>query len=276
LQRYADQLERQLTPIVALDPTLKQRDWERALREFADIVPAARSSLEALLAEGLIDEAAHPQPELPPAQIDGATPDGGLHVGGITNFEFSSPLGGLPAGVYTYADPLAQVGALWNDAEPLSGAADLRFGFTFQRGPGLYDEWAGIGIASPESDVTPHSAIVAWLSSDRPRDVRVRIDSPVYRETFGGILVEFGVDHRVDSTPRPFVIDFQRLYYPSWAKDDWLDGQGFSGSDAEALALVLQRFTGIIFGPSATFDDSGELASESETGELRIDNIYFR
>ncbi len=276
LQALADELTPRLAPSISDDPTLDARDWERALRELSEIFVESGRSFEDLLAGGLIDETLGSAPELPPAQINAASVDGGLHVGGITNFEFSAPSGGLPFGVYTYGDPLANVGASWNGDQPISGSADLRFDFTFQRAPGLFDEWAGVGLASAESDVSSHSAIVVWLSADRPREVRVRIDSPAYEQAFGGVLGEFGVNHQVDTTPRPFVIDFQRLYYPSWAKDGWLEGQGFTGSDADALALVLQRFTGIIFGPGATFDASGQLASESETGRLRIDNIYFR
>jgi hypothetical protein len=39
---------------------------------------------------------------------------------------------------------------------------------------------------------------------------------------------------------------------------------------------VLSRFSGLIFGPGATVDAAGELESPTESGFLRIDNIYFR
>lgn len=76
--------------------------------------------------------------------------------------------------------------------------------------------------------------------------------------------------------PRPFVIELGRLYYPSWAKDDWREGQGFPGSDAEARTLALRRFTGLAFDPSATLDAAGELERDTESGHLQIDDIYFR
>jgi spore coat protein H len=275
LQRMADELERSIAPIVSEDPRLDPAEWQRAVRELSGVLPDAARSFSELLQAGLIDEQPPTRSELTPEQIDVATLDGGLHVGGVTNFEFSAPAGGVPSGVYTYGDPLASVAAQWSADQPLSGAADLRFDFTFQRAPGTYDEWAGVGIAAAESDVRAHSAIVVWLSSDRPRDVRVRLDSPAYVDEFGDVLIEFGVDHRVDTTPRPFVIEFERVYYPSWAKDDWEPGQGFTG-DAEALARVLQRFTGLVFGPAATVDATGQLTAESEVGWLRIDNVYFR
>jgi hypothetical protein len=55
-----------------------------------------------------------------------------------------------------------------------------------------------------------------------------------------------------------------------------LSPHNFPGTDEEARELVLSRFTGLTFGPAATVDDYGELAAVTETGYLRIDNIYFR
>jgi len=278
LLELADDYAAKLAPLVAADPLLNTATWERARSELSQIITLAGPSFAAFLAEGLIDEALPVSPplEAPPRNVDALTANIGLHVGGITNFEFESPPSAMPSGVFVYGDPLASVQANWNTEQPLSGAADLRFDFSFQRGPGLYDEWAGIGLATSESDVRAYSSIVVWMSSDRPRHVRVRIDSPAYQETFGTEFAEFGIDHDVGITPQPFVIDFSQLYYPSWAKDGWSAGQGFPGTDAEALDLVLQRFTALVFGPSATVDATGELGAASETGYLRIDNVYFR
>jgi hypothetical protein len=39
---------------------------------------------------------------------------------------------------------------------------------------------------------------------------------------------------------------------------------------------VLSRFDGLMFVPQATVDVNGELMTETETGYLRVDNIYFR
>lgn len=267
----------QLAPIVENDPTLDVEVWRRALLDLDTILPGIAPGLETLLAEGLVDEQPLEQAAItPPVEVDGVTVDGGLHIGGVTNFEFGAPpTASAPAGVFSYADPLATVGVSWSTLEPLSGSADLRFDFTFQRGPQPYDEWAGVGIGSAESDVSGYSRIVVWMSADRTREVRVRISSAAYDE-FGGIQQEFGLEHAVGPTPQPFVIELSRLYYPTWAKDDWEAGQGFSGADAEARTRVLQRFTGLVFGPGASVDSAGELSAESETGHLRIDNIYFR
>jgi hypothetical protein len=117
---------------------------------------------------------------------------------------------------------------------------------------------------------------VVWLASDVTRLVRVRLSSTAYDELFGGIFSEFGVEHSIGPTPRALAIELRSFFYPSWAKEGWSAEQGFPGDDAQALETVLQRFTGLVFSPSATLDPAGELTAASESGHLRIDNIYLR
>jgi spore coat protein H len=266
-----------LEPLVAADPTLDAYAWQQGVAAFRDLIARAAPEFEGFLAEGLIDEPAPGTSEAPsPADLLTPTVDSGLHVGGVTNFEFATPpAAAQPAGVFTYGDPLATFAAGWSTGSPISGTADLRFDFTFNRGPGTYDEWTGIGLACGETDVTQHSSIVVWLSADVARSVRVRLLSSAYDDLFGGVSSEFGTDHAVGPVPTAIVIDFADLYYPDWAKGQWTSGQGFPGTDAEASMLVRQRFGGLIFAPSATFDAQGELSVASEAGFLRIDNIYF-
>jgi hypothetical protein len=278
LRELADDYAQRIAPLVAEDPTLDEAGWQQALLEFRDVLAQAGPGFEAFLAQGLIAEDIPSAPEPPSdAELNAPTPNTGLLVGSTTNFEFlEPPLTVEPSGTFVYCDPLAVVGASWNTDAPLSGRADLRFDFSFTRGPGLYDEWAGIGIAGPESDMSRYSQLVVSLSADSARPVRVRLDSRAYEDVFGGVLSEFGVDLSVGPTPQAIVIDFADLAYPGWAKEAWSAGQGFVGSDSEALAIVLQRFTGIAFGPTANVDSSGELSAATDTGQLRIDNIYFR
>ena len=248
------------------------------MAEVRDIVGRSATDLRAFLDEGLIDEVEVSTPSEPtPEDIDQPTLDSGLHIGTLTNFEFAAPPAAAePAGVFSYGDPLSSFGAAWSTDQPISGAADLRFDFTFNRAPGVYDEWVGVGVGGAESDVRGYSALVVWLSTDTPRSVRVRLSSPAYDQLYGGILIEFGADVSVGVAPRAVVIPLLDFYYPEWAKEDWSDGQGFPGTDAEALQQVLSRLDGLIFGPSPTLNASGELTAPSESGFLRVDNIYFR
>lgn len=267
-----------IAAIVADDPTLDAPSWEYAVDDFALIQADAVADFRAFLEQGLSEETDTTDPDEPTQEeLDAPTLDGGLHVGGITNFEFESPPAAPePVGVYAYSDPLAVFGVSWNTMEPLSGTADLLLSFSFNRGPQPYDEWVNLGIASPETDVRGYERIVVWLASDVPRGIRLRIASPAYDDTFGVIWAEFGIDEVVGPAPQALTIPFSSLSYPEWAKAAWAEGQGFTGSDAEALDVILSRFTGLIFGPAATFDEAGELAVEPENGFLRVDNIYFR
>ncbi|HTV25427.1 MAG TPA: CotH kinase family protein [Polyangiaceae bacterium] len=272
-----------LEPLVAEDPLLEPVAWQRAVGELRAVIAQTGPIFERFLGAGLLDEQPIVVPEEPtPADLDALTSDDGLLVGAITNFEFGAPPAaseqGLPtpANVFAYADPLASYAPSWNTLDPISGNADLRFDFTYNRGPGLYDEWSGIGIWCAETDISRFSTLVVWLASDVARTVRVRLSSSAYDELFGGVGSEFGVDYSVGPTPRAIAIDLRDFYYPDWAKQDWTPEQGFPGTDAEALETVLSRFTGLVFGPSATLDPAGELTAPSETGYLRVDNIYLR
>ncbi|HWO09979.1 MAG TPA: CotH kinase family protein [Polyangiaceae bacterium] len=264
-------------PLVLADPTLDPLAWQRATLELREIMGERAASFAAFLAEGLIDEGERVVPEAPlPDEPDVETPDTGLLVGALTNFEFDEPPSEpAPEGAYTYADPLASVAARWSTDEPLSGQADLRFDFTFNRGPDAYDEWAGVGLSCAEADARPFSTIVVMLAADVPRQVRVRIVSPAYDEAFGGVLAEFGQDIAVGPEPRAVALPLADFYYPSWAKEDWAAGQGFPATDREALDGVLARFGGLNFDPRPTLNAVGELTEASEDGYLRIDNIHF-
>lgn len=279
LQALADHYEPLIAPIVAQDPTLNASEWALAVAELPGIFADSAASLDALVAAGLVKEQEPPPDPDEPTQeeLDATTLDAGLHVGGITNFEFAEPpAGAAPLGVEVFGDPLATYLAKWNTSLPLSGKADLHFDFTFSRGPLAYDEWVNVATFTAEADVTTFKGITVWLASNKQRKVRIRVWSPAYDDTFGGIWSEFGVDRFVGPTPTAVKVDFADLIYPDYARAPWTPSQGFPGTDEEAKALVLSRFQGLIFAPEATFDGTGELASETETGWLRVDNIYFR
>lgn len=279
LQALADHYEALIAPIVADDLTLNEAEWAAAVAELPSIFADSAASLDALIAAGLVKEQEPPpDPDAPTQEeLDAPTLDAGLHVGGITNFEFvQAPVGVAPIGVEAFGDPLATYLAKWNTTKPLSGTADLHFDFKFSRGPEAYDEWVNVGMFTAEADVTAFKGITVLLSADVTRQVRIRAWSPVYDEVFGGIWSEFGVNRFVGPTPVAVKVDFADLEYPLYARAPWTTGQGFPGTDEEARALVLSRFAGLIFAPAATFDGAGELVSETETGWLRVDNIYFR
>lgn len=267
MQAVADHYKKLITPIVKDDPTIDQQVWKQAVSDLADILPDAAADFDAIIDAGLVEE--------PSQDLDSPTSDDGLHVGGITNFEFEvAPETGVPAGAVAFADPLATFEALWSQAEPLSGEADLRLDFTFNRGPKAFDEWVNLGLFTAEADASHLSSITVLLASDRPRQIRIRVASPAYDEDFGGVWQEFGVDRFISQAPSAVTIPFKELYYPKWARAEWTGDQGFK-DEAAAKALVLSRLNGLIFAPAATFDEMGELSTETEAGWLRVDNIYF-
>ncbi len=268
----------QIEPLVSEDPTLDYPSWSLAVDGLSATLTRARTDFQTFLDTGLVSEpprAVDPTEE----ELDAETLDTGLHVDGMTNFEFAmAPLTTEPGYAYAYGDTLATYLASWNTVSPLSGSADLLFDFTFNEQPGTYDEYVGMGMVTEaaEVDISAFTRLVITMATDMPRNVRVRAASPAYDDTWGGIWSEFGIDLGVDSTPRAISIRLDSLVYPQWAKVAWTTGQGFAVPDDEARLVVLQRFNGLVFAPAATFDVNGALAIDPEPGFLQIDNIYFR
>lgn len=269
-----------IAPLVADDPTLDAASWEAAVSEFSEILQHNVDDFRAFLAAGLIDEQPPPPPELTEEELNVPTTNSGLHVDGMTNFEFAAPNSGVPVGVTAIGDASASFLARWNDASPVSGNADLLFNFTFTRNPGTYDEWVNLDLRTgSEVDISSLSRIMITLRTDVSRTVRIRLRSSVYDATYGGVWSEFGEYYSVNAVPRTVQIDFHDFEYPSWAKDEWTGAQGWpagAAGDAAALDAVLQKFGGLIIAPGATTDPEGELKTAMETGFIAIDNIYFR
>ncbi len=259
-----------LRPLVAADPLLDEQQWRLEADAFESSLAGAVSDFRAYVERGLT----HEQTEsAPPAW---AVVDQGLDVALNNGFEFTSPGPGAPTGAFAYAAEGSSVVTLLNTSGPIAGEHDLRCNFTFTRQPGAWNEWVNFGYATVEGeevDLRDKTSLVLSWRSDRPRNVRVRLDSPVYSETFGGVWSELGVDVSVTTTTSTLVLPLVSFSYAPWARAGWTDGQGWTGSDEAAAKLVLSRFTGLIFAPSATMDEAGELASASETGFLQIDDI---
>lgn len=265
-----------IEPIVREDPTLATSAWEAEVEGLPRLLDDVVSDFDAFVASGLIEEPApETVPELPLEVLNAPTENAGFHVDAVTNFEFASPPSELAFvstdGEYTTSS------VTWNTLAPISGNADLLFDFSFHREPGAYNEWVDLGIGASETDVTGYDEIVLSLASDRPRIVRVRVASAAYAEDLNGIWTEFGDEVGVGVTPQTIAIPLSSLYYPPWAKDAWSETQGWPPEgENDARRTTLRRFTGILFSPFSNVAEDGELLAETETGYLKIDNIYLR
>lgn len=265
-----------LQPIIASDPHMDLGEWLREKQLLELRLERAVSDFEAFALGGLRHEGS----PTPPQELEPVVADVGLDPARLNGFEFTagSP-GPAPNGTYAYGSDGATFSVSWNATAPLDGARDLRFDFQFTRQPSLWDEWVNFGYSTSnaeEVDLTGHRTLVMSLRADRARSVRVRLASPAYEDSFGGVWSEFGVDLAVSSTPSTVELQLDDFAYPVWAKAAWQVGQGWATSDAEAFALVRQRVTGVIFAPAATRDASGELSTQSEAGYLQVDDIAFR
>ena len=266
---------------VRADPFIDADDWKGRVRDVRSDLRNVIADFKDHLTEGYREEAPiETIPEPDEEALNEPHEEGGLEVSIINNFEFES-------GEATTLDDWAfSIGAdasihtpMWNTDDPLSGEADLRFEFEFHRTEGAWDEWVNLFIETDEHqefDLSDYTEISLTMMADHTRNVRVRLNSPVYEDQFGGAWSEFGVDFSVTTEPKIYKMKLANLYYPDWAKDAWNAGDGWSGSDSSARDDVIAAFSGLVFSPSANTDGQGEMYDETDPGFLQIDNIYFR
>lgn len=270
LQQRAHHYRDLLRPIIAADPLLVEHRWLSEVQAFDTTLADSVDDFRAFVSRGLSTEQAGPA-------LTEAVLDRGLEVALSNGFEFTSGSPGTaPAGTFDYGAEGTTVATQLNGIGAIAGEYDLRFDFTFTRQPGVYDEWVNFGYATvggQEVDIRGKSTLVLSLRADRTRNVRIRLNSPAYEDAFGDVWSEFGVNVPVTTTSTTVELPLDSFAYPSWARDEWTAGQGWTGSDAEAAGLVRSRFTGLIFAPSATTNGNGELVAVSETGFLQVDDI---
>lgn len=273
--------EAMLAPIVAEDRTLDAARWRVDAAEFRSTLRRDIADFRAFLAEGTHAEVLpDPPPEPSSAQRAAHVPAGGLRPGIVNNFEFLRAARTVaPADTRLQASNGTTCHVAWNTERPLAGSGDLRLDFEFVRQPAAWDEWIQLVVGTAgfaEQDLSKYRQISLTLRADRPRVVRVRLESPAYTDTFGGIWSEFGNEFTVGPEPTTIKLRLARVFYPEWARKAWTAGQGWTTSDAEARALVLRRFTGLVLSPSPVTDAGGEMPEPTETGFLQIDDIYYQ
>ncbi|MGE5786422.1 MAG: CotH kinase family protein [Myxococcales bacterium] len=271
-----------LEPIIAEDPYVDLVAWRREKEWFSAALQRAVVDFEAFLQKGYTKQ--EPLPALPEptqSELDAPMPESGIVLGRVNNYEFTGgSTNNPPAGIFWYGASGTSGTPTWNVTAPLSGTADLRFDFGLTRIPGAWDEWIDLALpteGSQERDISGYSQISITLKADRTRTVRVRASSPAYDDVFGGAWKEFGTEVSVSTDPKTIKMRLSRMYYPSWAKDDWAGTtKGWTIPDSEALLTVLKRFDGLLIQPQATTGSDGELLGETESGFIQVDNIYFQ
>lgn len=277
LNAKVEHWQTRIAALVEEDPTIDTALWRAEVGRFPIVFENAIRDFRDLLDAGLGQEPPPPAEEAEPRSpevLNAVTPDAGLRVTGITNFELGSPPAGRLTGISGFSQS-ASFEALWNTDAPLSGAADLAFAFDVTRHPGAFDESVSLVLASTETDASAYSRVVLTLAASENLELRIALDSAAYGDELGGVPPGFGREVFVSQSPRRIVVPFDSLYYPTAARARWTGKQGWSGSDDEPKSHVLKRLTGLIFSPVLGFDLSGELSAEAQAGVVKIDNIYF-
>ncbi len=277
LQRW----ESLIDEAVKRDPNINYQQWLLDAADFRRILERVIRDFEAHLAEGyIIQEPVETIPEPTEEELNKPIPETGLLVEIINNYEFGDKEhSSMLKNVLHNANSTTTASTYWNTDDPLSGNADFMIEFNFGRTPGSWNEWLDVRVSTDdyrEYDLNDYEEISLTMRSSTSRTIRISVNSAAYQSEYGGVWPNFMVELPVSNRTNVYKIKLNKLFYPSWAKDEWSSFQGWTVSDEEARKTVLARFNGIIISPLASTDSSGELIEENDDGYLQIDNIYFR
>lgn len=265
---------KQIADAVVEDPLVDAADWENQVTWFGAVLKDAVNDFQAHLDEGLIEE----QLVTPPDEtlFTVATEAGGLRADTINNFE-------VDAGTESAYDDFLNGSASkdstfafeWNTASPISGAADLQFTMNFMPVDEAWSEWGGyIYTSEAPLDITPYSRLWISLSANKEARFRVELRSSTYAD-YGDIYEVFSNEFYITTEPKLYYFKLTDFEYPQWAKDAWVDGDGWTDKDSEILLLVLANISGLGFQMFPTWDSAGAMSEEEEEIVVHVDNIYF-
>ncbi|HEX2656633.1 MAG TPA: CotH kinase family protein, partial [Polyangia bacterium] len=237
-----------IRPSVVADPTLGgDAAWQSAVAQLRATIPTLRARLLALR-DG--------KPIRPVA----------LALDALNDFE-QTAAADVALGLTALSNGGSDTAVTLGTAGALSGAQDLRLDFTY-RDPasmGGWQQWIyfPINFVNGPNDLTTVKTIRIRLATDRPRNIRVDLESGLYQQGSQG--VKFGWDVAVTPTPTTMdlAIDMARL--PSW------------GTATDDLATVRKAMSGLAFNPTPDGRGADGLlgAGNADVGFLRIDDVQF-
>jgi spore coat protein H len=151
-------------------------------------------------------------------------------------------------------------------SEPaLEGGQSLLLSFEYRNeGTTAWGQWINLalGFEGRPIDLTSYSGVRITLRTDRPRAVRIDLDSRLYEAGVEGI--KFGWDVAAGSEPLTVELPFANAALPSWAR-----------STLDELANVRQLVDGLAFQPTCNDRNDAGLLAEGTTdpGFLELDAI---
>ena len=166
----------------------------------------------------------------------------------------------------TTTTSLTLAGPATTGGEPaLEGLQSLRLSFEYRnQGQIAWGQWTNLALAfeGRPVDLSNLSGIRLILRTDRPRVVRVDLDSVLYEAGVEGI--KFGWDLATSSAPLSIDLHFAQASMPVWAR-----------ATGDQLATIRKRVESLAFHAICNDRDGGGLLPEGTTdaGFLELDAI---
>ncbi len=182
----------------------------------------------------------------------------------LEGFESTTELE-LGLGVLRSSTPETTVAVALEQAGALAGAHDARLSFEFRDGLVPWSQWAELRMPfAGVADLSRSSSLRLVVRSDRPRMLRISVDSPAYTDRDLSGTVSWDV--QLNGSPQELELS--------------LSDTGFSGGGTlvpERLNDVLASATALLFEPFAEGrGEEGYLgAGMSDSGSIQVDEIQF-
>lgn len=236
---------------IAADPLgLSLSSWKTAVTQLKRGIPLLRARLEMLAAGKALSPLA-------------------LSSTALNDFESLSDFDVL-VGPIMMTNPASTAEQSVGKTEPLAGSQDLRIDFEYGNEQAAWDQWLYFSVALAEGsiDTLPLTGIRLTVRADKPRTLRLDVESPA--QTATNLGVRNGWDIPVGTTPTEVEVLFADAKVQSWATAE--------GSDPhDDLNAVLSQVTGLAFHPYCLGrGDTGFLPTgTTDKGWLAIDNVQF-
>ncbi|MDB9744252.1 CotH kinase family protein, partial [Fibrobacterales bacterium] len=204
--------------------------------------------------------------ELAQAKLDGVKLEKLLlYTQGLTDFESLTSLM-VQTGIQSYKSSNAEYAVdLSNKA--LVGDKALELSFTYTKGA-AWSGWttSSIALDKPSVDMNANKSFSIWLKADRPRVLRIGINSSSYVDQSSG--GNYGWDVQLSAVAKKYVLNFDDLKWTSWDT---------ANASKNPIEKALGAVHGLSFATSpTTFNSSGFMEEGvGEVGFVILDDMEF-
>ena len=245
-----DELAAFIDTAVKADPYVEYTSWRNEVAQMKTVIPLLRQRLKNL----------RDNKSILPFGIDPAV---------LNTFEDVENTG-LRMGVRVMHNSASSATQSVSTVNPIDGLRNARLDFVFRDGLKPYGQWLfwSFPLAGGHHDLSGHTHLQFMASADRPRILRVELESPQNTNAMKGIRP--GWDIKMTSTPKLYKLKLAEAKVPLCTTKQGIDPDN-------SLLSILSKLTGLAFHPLTDGRGPTGLFGKgiTDSGFIQVDNIEF-